>query len=95
MGKLCQARLDRLRERDLTSYLQNNISSHPCPLFLPCKVTNDLPNFPHLTSCNIGIFDPPPPLKHSDVFYGWPLRKFKGYYFNFLRINLISRSDLN
>ena len=33
----------------------------------------DLPNFYDLISCNIGIWDSPPPLKYSDVFYGWPL----------------------
>ena len=39
----------------------------PCRNFDP-----DLPNFYLLISCNIGIWDPPPHLKYSDVFYGWP-----------------------
>ena len=33
----------------------------------------DLPNSYLLMSCNIEIWDPPPPLEYSDVFYGWPL----------------------
>ena len=40
----------------------------PCRNFDP-----DLPNFHLLISCNIGISDPPSPLKYSYVFYGWPL----------------------
>ena len=40
----------------------------PCRNFDP-----DLPNFYLLISCNIGIWDPPPPLWYSDVFYGWPI----------------------
>jgi hypothetical protein len=37
MGRLCRARLDPLPERDLTSYLQDDVSF----LSLPFKVTRD------------------------------------------------------
>ena len=36
----------------------------------------DLPNFYLLIFCNIGISDLSPPLKYSDVFYGWPLSEY-------------------
>ena len=45
----------------------------PCQNFDP-----DLPNFYFLISCNIGIWDHPPPLKYADVFYGWPHRRTLG-----------------
>ena len=40
----------------------------------PCRNFNpDLSNPYLLISCNIEIWDPPPSLKYSDIFYGWPL----------------------
>ena len=38
------------------------------------KFWSDLPNFYLLISCNIGIWDPLPTQKYSDIFYGWPPR---------------------
>ena len=52
------------------NFLAVLIPPPPCRNFDP-----DLPNFHLLISCNIGIWDPPPPLKYFDVFYGWPLRR--------------------
>ena len=55
------------------------------PLPRPCRNFDpDLPNFYLLISCNIGISDPPTPLKYSDVFYGWPLIMF----FRWISLNL-------